>query len=85
MVLKKGYREGMELDEALVLAVKALAKALEVKEPSREKMEFAVFSGAGGTGEAGEEVALELRVLAEADLERLFEEAAEKGAFADGE
>merc|ERR1712216_179557 len=72
-MLKQDYSDDMDLDAALVLAIKVLSKTMDSTQLTPDKLEFATLSQDG------------YRILTEADLQQLLEKAELSGASASNE
>merc|ERR1712216_575655 len=72
-ILKQDYSEDMDLDAALLLAIKVLSKTMDSTQLTPDKLEFAVLSEDG------------YKVLQEPELQKLLEQAELSGASASNE
>merc|ERR1712216_545271 len=72
-ILKQDYKEDLNLDGALQLAIKVLSKTMDSTQLTPDKLEFATLSDAG------------YRILTEEDLQKLLEQAELSGASASNE
>merc|ERR1711871_1508210 len=62
-ILKQEYNEDMDLDAALLLAIKVLSKTMDSTQLTPDKLEFATLSAGG------------YKILAEEELQKLLDEA----------
>jgi 20S proteasome subunit alpha 3 len=69
-LLKDDYKEGCDLKEAQMLALKTLSKTMDNTSPTSENLEFATVTRNAQTNE------VEYKVMSKAELNELLKEAA---------